>query len=148
MRAGDNLSSGRSASRHPSAVGRHAASAISGRRTGFSAVTAAPSQAATTGDCEGWISGEWGHGKCNNTNYDGRTMKLDVVCDAWWDADVHLEAVVPRYSTMELQDTACPRSCPPAPIGPDPAGPAHSPMVSGPPVGATARTTEAWATDA
>lgn len=69
-------------------------------------MTTSTAQATTTAnECVGWIDGEWGHGKCTATNWSGggNTMKLDVVCDAWWDADVHLEAYVRNNSTVELQ---------------------------------------------
>lgn len=55
-------------------------------------------------NCTAWISGEWGHGKCTRLRNTGAwTMTLDVVCDAWWDADVHREAIVPDGGTVELQ---------------------------------------------
>jgi hypothetical protein len=66
---------------------------------------AVPAQAQVSGgSCTSWISGEWGHGKCNSEhNGGGRTMFLDVKCDAWWDADIYKEAYVRDGSTVELQ---------------------------------------------
>lgn len=69
-------------------------------------IATGPAQAATTSNpCVGWIDGEWGHGKCTAETWmgGGHNMTLDVVCDAWWDADVHTSAWVPSGSTVEIQ---------------------------------------------
>jgi hypothetical protein len=72
---------------------------------GGALVSTAPAQAQVNAQsCSGWISGEWGHGKCSISHSGGgRTMFLDVKCDAWWDADVYKEAFVRDGTTVELQ---------------------------------------------
>lgn len=78
---------------------------------GTGLVAAAPAHANTPGpalkaapNCNAWISGEWGHGKCTRLPGTGDfPMRLDVICDAWWDADVHKRATVRAGQTVELQ---------------------------------------------
>jgi len=72
---------------------------------GGALVGTAPAQAqVNASNCDSWISGEWGHGKCSTSHTGGgRTMYLDVKCDAWWDADIYKEAYVRDGSAVELQ---------------------------------------------
>jgi len=74
-----------------------------------SGLAATPAHASDAGvaangrNCTAWISGEWGHGKCTRKSSGSFPMRLDVICSAWWDADVHLRATVPSFGTVELQ---------------------------------------------
>jgi hypothetical protein len=71
--------------------------------SGVAASTPAQASAKNSTNCSAWISGAWGHGRCTRTSSGSFPMRLDVYCDAWWDADVHLRATVPGYGTYELQ---------------------------------------------
>jgi hypothetical protein len=55
-------------------------------------------------NCTAWISGAYGHGRCSRVpGTGGWTMRIHVVCDAWWDANVTRDAYVVDGGTVELQ---------------------------------------------
>ena len=91
--------------RLPLAVGLTAVSLLGGVLVSTPAHAAATGRSTTAAaNCDAWIAGDWGHGKCSRLPGTGSfPMRLDVICSAWWDANVHLRATVDDGKTVELQ---------------------------------------------